>query len=480
VGKQLKKVALTGGLPITLCDFPFGDGGAWNREDVIIISGWGDLGLSRVPATGGPVMPVLQSNSNGQELRLRYPSFLPDGRHFIGTVSNEDKETRGIYLGSLDGGTPQRLLGDTSNAMYAADGSGGGHLLFGREGALMAQPFDATKLRLDGQPFPMAGQVSTIATTSLYRFSASETGVLVFDPLANRMTQRAYWVDRGGKTIHSLKPLEDVSRTWLAPDGQHVLFSRYNLQSGGSDLWLRDVKSGTDVRLTSKPSNNSVAVWSPDASRILMATKQGGEHYQLYEKVVSRLEQEALLFQSDVSKYPTDWSRDGRYIIYYQGMPQTKNDIWALPLFGDRKPFPLLQTPANESGGTLSPDGQWLAYHSDESGRSETYVQKFSDGSRKRRISTNGGVCPQWRGDGRELYYHALDNKLMAASVTGGTSLAVGAPVAIVELGYRGIVDHAYYSVDRDGQRFLLNTVVESETNSPLTVIVNWMAGLKN
>lgn len=121
-------------------------------------------------------------------------------------------------------------------------------------------------------------------------------------------------------------------------------------------------------------------------------------------------------------------------------MRQTKNDIWALPLFGDRKPFPLLQTQANESGGTLSPDGQWLAYHSDESGRYETYVQNFSKGSAKRRISNNGGVCLQWRGDGRELYYHALDNKLMAASVTGGTSLAVGAPVAIVELGYRGIV----------------------------------------
>jgi Tol biopolymer transport system component len=337
---KLKKVALTGGLPVTLCDFPFGDGGSWNREDVIILSGWGELGLSRVPATGGPVTPILQPNSKGPEVRLRFPSFLPDGHHFIGTVINEDKETSGIYLGSLDGDAPQRLLDDISNARYAADGSGVGHLLFGREGALMAQPFDAKKLRLDGQPFPVAGEVSTIPTTNLYRFSASETGVLVFDPVTNRMIQRAYMVDRGGKTIHSLKPLDDVNRTRLAPDGQHVLLSRYNLQSGGSDLWLRDVTSGTDVRLTFNPSNNFVVAWSPDARRIVMASKRG-EHYQLYEKAVSQPGQEALLFQSNVSKYPTDWSPDGRYIIYFQVMPQTKNDLWALPLFGDRKPFPF-------------------------------------------------------------------------------------------------------------------------------------------
>jgi dipeptidyl aminopeptidase/acylaminoacyl peptidase len=343
----------------------------------------------------------------------------------------------------------------------------------------MAQPFDAKKLRLYGQPFPVAGQVSTIPTTSLYRFSASETGMLVFDPQTNRMTQRAYWVDRGGKPIHSLKPINDVDLTRLAPDGKHVLLSRYNPQAGGSDLWLTDVTSSTDVRLTFNPSNDTVAVWSPDASRIVLASKRG-EHRQLYEKSVSQPEQEALLFQSNVSKYPTDWSHDGRYIIYYQVMPQTKNDLWALPLFGDRKPFPLLQTQANESGGALSPDGQWLAYHSDESGRYETYVQRFSDGSAKRRISINGGVCPRWRGDGSELYYHALDNKLMAAPVTSGTNLAVGAPVAIVEFGYRGIVDQPYYSVDRDGQRFLLNVIVESESNSPLTALVNWMEGAKN
>jgi eukaryotic-like serine/threonine-protein kinase len=477
-GSKLKKIALNGGLPITLCDFPRGEGGAWNREDVILISGWGDLGLSRVSASGGPVTPVLQPEANRPRLDFRYPSFLPDGRHFICTAISNDKEIRGIYLGSLDGGTPQRLLGDISNAIYVADGSGVGYLLFGREGALLAQLFDAKKLRLDSEPFPVATQVSTLGPV-IRRFSASENGLLVFDPIPNRRRQQGYWVDRSGKTINSLKPLDDVGVSRLAPDGQRVVVSRYNQQAGSTDLWLSDVTSGTDVRLTSDPADDSyAAVWSPDASRIVWATKRG-EHFQLYERAVSQTGQEAPLFQSNLNKFPTDWSPDGRYIIYHQVDPKTKYDVWALPLFGERKPFPLLQTQANESGGALSPDGQWVAYHSDEAGRHEIYVQHFSAGSGKRRISPNGGVSPKWRGDGRELYYQALDSKLMAAPVTSGTSLVVGAPVAIAEFPYSGIAEIANYSVDRDGRRFLLCAQVETETNSPLTVLVNWMAAVK-
>ncbi len=185
------------------------------------------------------------------------------------------------------------------------------------------------------------------------------------------------------------------------------------------------------------------------------------------------------MLQSDFNKAPTDWSRDGRYIIYRQTGPKTQFDIWVLHLFDKQNPFPLVQSAANESAGVLSPDGSWLAYHSDESGRYEVYVQSFPGGGDKQRVSTGGGVWPYWRGDGKELYYRALDDKLMAASVSGQTSLAVGAPVALFEFRSGGLPDQPYYSVDRDGQRFLLNAIVEAETNSPLTVQVNWTAGLK-
>jgi len=280
----------------------------------------------------------------------------------------------------------------------------------------MAQPFDARRLRLDGEPFPVASQVATIVGTNYRRFSVSDNGVLVFDPTPNRQRQLALLVDRSGKTINSLERLDNVRLARLAPGGERFVATRYDPQTDNFDLWLSDVISGNAVRFTFDPRNDQYAVWSPDASRIAWAANRGG-HFQLYEKGVSSTGQETPLWQSDYHKFPTDWSRDGRYIIYRQIDPKTKFDIWALPLFGERKPFPVLQSEANERSGALSPDGQWLAYYSDESGRNEIYVQRFPSGD-KQRISAGGGTWPYWRKDRKELYYHALDGKVMAAPVT--------------------------------------------------------------
>ncbi|MBA3440285.1 MAG: PD40 domain-containing protein, partial [Pyrinomonadaceae bacterium] len=201
-----------------------------------------------------------------------------------------------------------------------------------------------------------------------------------------------------------------------------------------------------------------------------------GGAFNLYEKDAGGRGQDALLPQSADRKFPTDWSRDGRYILYRQIDPQTRYDIWALPVFGERKPFAFLHTEANEAAAVLSPDGRWLAYSSDESGRYEVYVQSFPGGGTKRQISIGGGIGPHWHGDGKELYYHAPDGKLMAVPVTSGASLAVGAPVALFEFRASGNVIMPYYSVTRDGQRFLLSTIVETEAAAPLTVVINWTA----
>jgi Tol biopolymer transport system component len=251
------------------------------------------------------------------------------------------------------------------------------------------------------------------------------------------------------------------------------------LQTNNFDLWLSDVSGGNTVRFTFDPGNDSFPVWSPDASRIAW-TANRSEYFQLYEKAVNRTGHETPLLQSNHNKAPTDWSRDGRYLIYRQTDPKTQFDIWALPLFDKQPPFPLLQSAANESAGVLSPDGRWLAYHSDESGRYEVYVQSFPSGSGKQRVSTNGGVWPCWRGNGKELFFRALDDKLMAAPITGQTSLAAGTPVALFGFSSGGLPDQPYYAAAPDGQRFLLNAIVETETNSPLTVVVNWTAGGKN
>ena len=478
---KLKKIEVTGGFPIALCDVRNGNGGSWNFQDVIILSTLDGGKLFRVPATGGTLTLVLQNDLKRQELVLRFPSFLPDGLHFLYSVASNDKEVRGVYLGSLDGRLRQRLFGDYTNAIYVASDTGRsdkGYLLFGRERALMAQSFNAKTLRLGGEPVTLAGQVATIVNSVYRNFSVSNDGMLAFDPEPNRQQKQMLWVDRAGKTINVLKQFDDARMARLAPNGRQFAASNYDLEKNNFDLWLSNVAGGNSVRFTSDPGNDNFPVWSPDASRIAFSASRG-EYFQLYEKAVNRTGGETSLLLSDYNKIPTDWSRDGRYIIFRQSDPKTEFDIWALPLFGERKPFSLLQSEANENAGVLSPDGHWLAYHSDESGQYEVYVQRFPDGSGRQRVSTGGGVWPQWRENGKELYYRTPDDHLMAAPVSNQTGLVIGTPVALFEFRSDSLPNQPYYSAASDGQRFLLNAIVETESNSPLAVLVNWAAALK-
>jgi serine/threonine protein kinase len=478
---KLKKIEVPRGLPLTLCDVRNGMGGSWSREGVIIFGVLGGGELSRVSAMGGASAAVLRNDLNRKEMSLRFPMFLPDGHHFLYSVGSNDKEARGVYLGSLDGVMRQRLLGDYSNAIFVGSDNGrtdNGYLLFGHEKALMAQPFDAKTLRLDGEPVTMSGQIATIVNTVYRNFSASENGVLVFDPEPMRQHKQLLWVDRAGRAINPVEQFDDVRLSTLSPDGRHFVATNYDLATNNFDLWLSDVTGGAAVRFTFDPGDDFFPVWSPDASHIAWAAHREGE-FHLYEKAVNGTGKEALLLQSERQMIPTDWSRDGRYIIYRLIDPKTKYDIWALPLFGEQKPFPLLKSEANESAGSLSPDGHWLAYHSDESGRDEVYVQRFPGGGGKQRVSSGGGVWPSWRGGGKELYYHATDGKLMVAPLMGGTNLTVGAPLALFDIRSGGLPDQPHYSVDRAGRHILLNAIVENETNPPLTVVVNWTAGVK-
>ena len=228
-------------------------------------------------------------------------------------------------------------------------------------------------------------------------------------------------------------------------------------------------------RFTFHLGNDQSGIWSPDGSRIVWASNRSG-NFDLYEMDAGRTGQEKLLLQSDHFKFPTDWSRDGRYILYRQIDTQVKYDLWVLPLFCERKPFPFLRTEANEAAGVFSPDGRWVAYCSDESGRYEVYVESFPERGGKRQISYTGGSGPRWRGDGKELYYQSPGGRLMTMAVTDGASLAVGAPVALFEFRPSSSLIAPFYSVSRDGQRFLLSTIVETEPNAPLTVVVNWAA----
>ena len=270
--------------------------------------------------------------------------------------------------------------------------------------------------------------------------------------------------------------MENAGILRLAPDNRRFAVVCLSEQGSNNDLWVSDVMCGNAMRFTYYLGNDTFPVWSPDGSRIVWASNRSGR-FKLYEKAADGRRQDALLFESDYPIFPNDWSRDGRYLLYRQIDPQTKYDVWVLPLLDQRKSFPFLRTNANETTAVLSPDGRWLAYSSDESGRYEVYVQSFPDGGGKRQISTTGGIGPHWRGDGKELYYHAQDGKLMAVPVTDRTSLALGAPVALFEFRASGSGIAPYYSVSGDGKRFLLSAIVETEPNAPLTAVVNWGRG---
>ena len=478
-GGKLKKIEATGGIPVTLGDGRVSTGLSWSRDGVILFSFLGGVGLSRIAANGGEATVVLKPDVKRGESDYTDPFFLPDGQHFLYSVFAGQREGRGIYLGSLDGKTHERLLGDDSNAVYTKGTNGNGYLIFGREGTLMAQGFDLDKFQLNGEAFVLAPQVGanagSIVASRRRNFSASEKGVLVYDPLPNRLRNELIWLDRSGQKIKTLDTLSNVAEPALSPDGKQFVVPRGDGQTGNNDLWLSDADGKNPTRLTFNASNDDFPVWSPDGSRIVWSSNQEG-NYDLFQKAASGAGQESVLLRSDYYKFTTDWSPDGRYIIYREMHPDTKFDLWVLPLAPGAKPFPFLQTEANEYAGVVSPDGKWLAYASDESGRFEVYVQSFPGGGGKRQISTSGGLSPRWAG--KDLYYHAPDGKLTAVGTKEGASFETGAPVPLFDFRPGGLLIAPYYAT-KDGQKFLISTVVETEPKAPLTVVMNWDTQVK-
>jgi len=306
--------------------------------------------------------------------------------------------------------------------------------------------------------------------------------VLVFDPSLKRQRRQYLWMDRRGQPFNSLDVAAGSFQLWLSPDEKRFIADRDDPQNRILDLWLYDVSGRNPQRFTFDPANDFNPVWSPDGRSIVWASTRN-VIADLYQKEVSASAavSDTLLLKSAYPKFPTDWSLDGRFIIYRQIDPKTKDDLWVLPLggSGEPKPFSVVNTDANETAGTLSPDGRWLAYASDELGQFEVYVQSFPAGGRQRKVSNGGGNGPHWRRDGRELFYYAADGKLMAIPVRSGEDFEVGAASSLFEFRAGIFPSFAPYAVTRDGQRFLIDTVVDTEPNAPLTVWTNWTAGVK-
>jgi tRNA A-37 threonylcarbamoyl transferase component Bud32 len=348
-GGKIKKIGVSGGPLQTVCDVAGARGGAWNHDGVIVFA-TAAFGLHQVSATGGDVTPVTTPDYSRQEAAHASPFFLPDGRHFLCYIHSGRKETRGIYIGSLEQPMKQRLLGADSNALYAAPG----YLVFMREGMLLAQPFDVQQLKLAGEPFLIAERVGRDPNLAHGSFSISDNGVLVYDSSLNRQSKQLVWVDRHGNRIRSLGVVGGYGQPCLSPDEKRVAVDSLNDETDTNDIWLYDVAAGGGSRFTVDPASDLSPMWSPDGSRIIWRSNREGT-YDLYWKATSGAGPEERLLKSAKTAIPTGWSQDGRFLIYYEIDPKTKRDLWVLPLFGDRKALPLSSDGVKRSSGpTLS------------------------------------------------------------------------------------------------------------------------------
>jgi eukaryotic-like serine/threonine-protein kinase len=480
---KLNKVEVSSGTVQTICDLPAAVvGGSWNRDGTIIV-GQAPGRVTRVPAGGGTPTTVNVEASNMEPAEL-FPSFLPDGRHFFFASFTYLQSTGSVFVGSLDANHGQTLksLGTHIESNYVAPSDGSGQVLFVRDGSLVAQPFDTRRLELTGEPVTVAEHVGTFGSYGF--FSVSNNGVLVYRSGSQEQSLQLSWFDRQGHALGTVGEPKTFLSAALSPDGTRVAFaSLASVKDEPSGLWLLDISRGTSARFTFGHYAGS-PVWSPDATRIAFSSRID----DLAVESASGAEDERLLAKSDEALSPTSWSHDGRFLLY-TAQPQEaskKTSIWVLPLEGDEKPRTLLRTNFNEQDGHFSPDGHWIAYTSDETGRNEIYVRAFSpsiteaasDAGGARLISSNGGTEPRWRGDGRELFYRAADGKLMAAEVSLAPELRVGIPKALFQMPSEGGPSSgSTWSVTSDGQRFLL-PVPRSE-NTPFTVVLNWQAALK-
>jgi eukaryotic-like serine/threonine-protein kinase len=477
---KLKKIDLAGGPPQTLCNVPprIGGGppvnsGTWNRDGIILLSA--DGVIYRISAAGGEPVLVLGKNQENREAVYGWPSFLPDGRHFLSLRIPAGQGAREIYLASLDGKESTRLLAADSHALYAVSATGSGYLLFARAGALLAQPFEASSLKLMGEPFVVANTLR-VNDSGRGHYSVSENGILVYDPTNTYGNEQLIWLDRAGKRLESIGAPGIIQHPTLSPDGKQVAVDRRDLQTGNEDIYVIDLARGTSSRLTFDPASDRFPVWSPDGTRIAWSSDREGS-FQIYQKLASGVGPEELLLKSEIPSLPTSWSADGKFILYTGVDPKTSLDLWVLPLVGDRKPFPFLQTPFNEYGAAFSPDGRWIAYQSNDQGVYEVYVQTFPASGNKWKVSTDTGAFPIWRRDGRELFYIKF-GALMSAEVKPGSSFEAGVPKVLFDLAGR-TRGAPVFAATADGQRFLLVSQVEDPTNSQFTVVVNWSADLK-
>jgi serine/threonine protein kinase len=466
---KLLKIEASGGQSQTLCDAPENRGGAWGPDGTILLAGL--EGLYRVSAQGGT--RTLVTEVAPKEEAHRWPYFLPDGRHFIFLGDAERKEDHSIRVGSLDSKETKILFSGISRVAYAAPG----YLLYVHQQALVAQLFDASALKITGDPQALVENIVDVGMNHEFDFSVSDTGVLAYqtgDP-----NSQLTWFDRDGKKLGTVGEPRNYGMIVLSPDSQRIATSLLDADGRIADIWLVDLKRADNItRLTFESSAEGDPVWAPDGSKIVFSSNRSGNgQVNLYQKPSGGAGDDHLLFGSNTVKYPTAWSLDGKSLLF-ENWDKSRGSIWVLSL-SDNQAKPLLQSDAyDQFQGQISPDGRYVAYMSNESGRLEVYVQPLARTGEKWRISSNGGAMAQWRRDGKELYYVTNDRRLMSVDVNPSSpKFESSAPRQLFQANIKE--SNLSYGVTPDGQRFLVNAYAQTNNPAPMTIVLNWATDLK-
>ena len=472
-GGKLKTIDLDGGPPTTLCDYVGTPVGAdWNADDVILFSTTlapSDGALRRVSASGGTPQIVLAPDIKAGERDIWWPAFLPDGRHFLYLSLGTGRTPLAVNVASLDSPARTLVMKGGSNVRYAD-----GRVIFLSGGTLMSQRFDTRRLELQGEAVPVAEGVQTLLPTGA--FSVSQTGVLAYKGGETVGGSRLIWFDAAGRQLGTVGSPAAYGDLFLSPDGKRAAVTLPESSGGARDVWLVDLTRDLMTRFTFDRAEDNSAVWSPDGTRLTFRSNRNNA-FHLFEKPSNGSGVETSLLADNANMFPLSWSADGRLLLYgviasKEGAPQP--DLWVLPSGGDKKPFPFLTTPFGEVPARFSPDGRWVAYVSNESGRSQVYVVPFPGPGGKWQISTQGGGAPVWRRDGKEIFYVADDARLMAAAVSlTASGIEIGSERPLFQLFPGG--PRSFYDVAPDG-RFLVVSSTDKPDSSPITLVVNWAA----
>ncbi|MGA3053594.1 MAG: protein kinase [Candidatus Korobacteraceae bacterium] len=465
---KLKRIEVSGGTPVTICGSTLGRGGSWNQDGTIVAALAYNTGLSQVPASGGTPTPVTTIDGVHYSSH-RWPWFLPDGKHFLYIAVKHNAPTSpetAVFFASLDGKENRLLLHTFSNAIYAS-----GRLIFQRENSLVAQTFDPSNGKFSGEPQTLSANVQFDPGLWRMNLSASTDGMMLYASGTASGTEILTWYDRSGKRLGTVGEQGEFYDLDLSPDEKKVATTELNTAT--ATIWIRDLANNLKSRLTFSDGAHLTPLWSPDGKEVAFTSNQQAA---ISVKTIGSSAPERTLLSSPNPIYQaiSDWSRDGRYLMYEQGTG-VNTDLWVLPLSGGSKPFPYS---SGSSRGTFSPDGRWVAYVAQEGGRPEVFVAPFPWTGAKWQVSNGGGAGPRWRADGKELFYFDFNGITAVEVGSAGSAFQVGSSKLLFRLPMRGTIAREY-APSHDGQRFLAVTPSEGSSQS-LTLVQNWPAELKS